>query len=461
MYISRVTQENAVKLLIVDDETSHLESLRTVFAREGYDIAVASSGEEALEFFRKGRHDLVLADLMMPGMSGIDLLRAVKSMAPQTEFVIMTAYGTVDTAVEAMKEGAYDFVTKPIKLKSIVKTVRMAREKQSLVRENKALREALDGLREHRVIAESPQMRQVLETVKQVAPSTATVLILGESGTGKEVVSHLLHQYSARASGPFIPINCAALPETILESELFGHEKGAFTGAERRQEGRFERANGGTILMDEVSEMSLKVQAKLLRVIEDGIVERLGGGQPVKVDVRIISASNKDLEKLVREGLFREDLLYRLKVVTIKLPPLRYRPEDIPLLAGHFARLMAARHAKQIEGLTTAAMDILTAYPWPGNVRELQNAMERAVLICRGNTLTPEDLPSELFESGASQESGNITVPIGTTLEEMERMVIRETLRRTKNDRTLAARILGIAARTIYRKVPVEEPPEQ
>jgi two-component system response regulator HydG len=334
----------------------------------------------------------------------------------------------------------------------------MAAEKQSLVRENKALREALDGLSDRHVIAESGPMLHVIETVRQVAPSTATVLLLGESGTGKEIISRLLHRCSSRASGPFVPINCASKPESLMENELFGHEKGAFTGADRRQEGLFERANGGTILMDEVSEMSPGVQAKLLRVIEDGMVERLGGGQPVKVDVRIIAATNRDLDQLVRDGEFREDLLYRLKVVTLRLPPLRERPGDIPLLAAHFVRTMSTRHARKVDGLTTAAMEVLRTYPWPGNVRELQNAMERAVLICRGPAVTPEDLPPEIMDQGAPRDDGKITVPLGTTLDEIERMVIRETLRRTRGDRNFAARILGIAARTIYRKVPVEDP---
>ncbi|MFA6034596.1 MAG: sigma-54 dependent transcriptional regulator [Myxococcota bacterium] len=445
-----------IKLLIVDDEPAHLESLKTIFEREGAAVSTASLGGEALDIFRRERSDIVLADLMMPGMDGIELLRAIKSISQQTEFVIMTAFGTVETAVEAMKEGAYDFVVKPIKRMNIVKTVKMAAEKQSLVRENKALKAALDGIRDDRVIAEAPIMRRVIETVKQVAPSTATILLLGESGTGKEVISKLLHESSPRASKPFIPVNCAALPESILESELFGFERGAFTGADRRHEGRFERADGGTLLLDEVSEMSLKVQAKLLRVIEDGMVERLGGSTPVKVDVRIIAASNRDIEKLVREGLFREDLFYRLNVISIKLPPLRARREDIPLLAGIFIRSMSVQHSKQIDGLTSETMDLLMSHPWPGNVRELQNAIERAVVVCRGRSITPDDLPGELFESGAAPDAMNITVPMGTTLEDVERTVIRETLKRTRGDRMLAARILGIALRTVYRKIPVD-----
>jgi two-component system response regulator HydG len=449
-------EEAPIRLLVVDDEPSHLESLKTIFEREGCDVRTAVSGEEALETFRKDRPDIVLSDLMMPGVGGIDLLRTVKSISPETEFVMMTAFGTVETAVESMKEGAYDFVTKPIKRMNIVKTVRMAAEKQSLIRENTALRAALAGLREQRIIAESPAMRSVVETVRQVAASTATVFLVGDSGTGKEVVARLVHESSPRAKGPFIPINCAALPETILESELFGHEKGAFTGADRRHEGRFERADGGTILLDEVSEMNPRVQAKLLRVIEDGMVERLGGGQPVKVDVRIIAATNRDIERQVKDGLFREDLFYRLNVVTIRLPPLKNRREDIPLMAAHFAATFSARHGKSIDGISPQAMDIVTSYPWPGNVRELQNAIERAVLMCRGRTIGPEDLPPELFEGGTAPDDRNIIVPLGTPLEDIEKMVIRETLKRTKGDRTLAARILGIAARTIYRKVPVE-----
>jgi len=451
---------NIPSILIVDDELAHLDSLKTVFEREGYKVSTASSGMQALEIFRTEKNDIVLADLMMPGINGIDLLKTIKNISPQTEVIIMTAFGKVDSAVESMKEGAYDFIEKPLKLKVVVKAVNLAIEKQSLIRENAALKQALEEYREHRVIAESPAMKPVLETVRQIAPSSATVLILGESGTGKEVISRLIHNSSPRSSKNFLPINCAALPETILESELFGHEKGAFTGADRRQEGRFERANGGTILLDEVSEMNLKVQAKLLRVIEDGLVERLGGGEPIKVDVRILSASNKDLDRLVKEGLFREDLLYRLKVVTINLPPLRGRPDDIPLMAGHFVQTMAARHNKQIEGLTSQTLEILSSYSWPGNVRELQNTMERAVLVCHGKAITPEDLPPEIF-SIPLVDTRNITVPIGTKLEDIEKMVIKETLKRTRGDRNLAARILGIASRTIYRKVPVTDGQDQ
>ena len=449
-------------VLIVDDERPNLESLSKIFQREGWRVALASSGAEALEVLRRERPSVLVTDLMMPGMSGEALLRAARTVAPDTEVVVMTAYGTVEGAVSAMKEGAYDFITKPVKRHAIVKSVRQALEKASLVAENRALKAQLAGLvapSSGQLIGSAPAFRAALEALRQAAPTSATVLVTGESGTGKELAARLLHDLSPRAQAQFVPVNCAAIPETILESELFGYERGAFTGAAARREGRFERADGGTLFLDEVGEMSPAVQVKLLRVLQDGVVERLGGTQPVKVDVRIVAATNKDLAAEVKGGRFREDLFYRLNVIAIRLPPLRERREDVPLLAAAFLRRIAEKHGKRIGGFTQGALAALAAHEWPGNVRELEHAVERAVVLCRGEAVGLEDLPEPLREAAPAPTvpSGVLPITIGTPMEEVERLVIRETLKHTKGDKTLAAQILGIAPRTIYRKLDRDE----
>jgi len=451
-------------VLIVDDERSNLESLGRIFAKEGWGVALASSGMEALEVVRRDRPSVVVTDLMMPGMSGEELLRAVKAIAAETEVVLMTAYGTVEVAVSAMKEGAYDFITKPVKRHAIVKSVRQALEKASLVAENRALRAQLAQLgraeADGGLLGAAPTFRAALATLRQVAPSSATVLLQGESGTGKELAARLLHDLSPRGAGPFVPVNCAAIPETILESELFGYERGAFTGATQRKEGRFERAHGGTLFLDEVADMSLAVQVKLLRVLQDGVVERLGGKQPIQVDVRIVAATNRDLSTEVRAGRFREDLFYRLDVVAVRLPPLRDRREDVPLLAAVFLRRFAEQNRRQVAGFTAAALQALEAYEWPGNVRELQHAVERAVVLCRGPEVDIGDLPEALRNPATGRvpaPAAALAVPLGTPLEAIERMVIRETLRHTRGDKNLAARLLGVAPRTIYRKLDRDE----
>jgi two-component system response regulator HydG len=410
---------------------------------------------------------VVVTDLMMPGMSGDALLRAVKAMSPETEVLLMTAHGTVESAVAAMKDGAYDFITKPLKRQAVVKSVRQAIEKASLVAENRALRARLADLApgdEGGLLGAAPTFRAVLETLRQAAPTSATVLLAGESGTGKELAARLVHDRSPRAAGPFVPINCAAIPESILEAELFGYEKGAFTGAVARKEGRFERADGGTLFLDEVGEMSPSVQVKLLRVLQDGQVDRLGGTGPVRVDVRIVAATNKDLQQLVATGSFREDLFYRLAVFPVRLPPLRERREDIPLLAATFLRRLAEKNGKRLTGFSPAALAALEAAPWPGNVRELLHAIERAVILARDEVVELADLPETVrpwsAAAGAAPSiSGpsELTVPLGTTMEEIERRVIRETLRQARGDKTLAAQLLGIAPRTIYRKLDRDE----
>ncbi len=453
--LAQAAPAGAPLVVIVDDDRANLDSLTRILAKEGLQARPATNGTDALELLRRERVQVLLTDLMMPGMSGAELLKAAKAVSPETQVVLITAYGTVETAVEAMKEGAYDFITKPLKRHAIVKVVRQALEKQELLAENRALKARLAEFSQggkRAIIGQSPAFRAVMNTLSQAAPSTATVLLLGESGTGKELFARALHDHSARSGGPFVPINCAAIPETILESELFGYERGAFTGAIARKEGRFERASGGTLFLDEVGEMSPSVQVKLLRVLQEGEIERLGGTGPIKVDVRIVAATNKDLKKLVEEGRFREDLYYRLNVVPLLLPPLRERHEDISLLADHFLRMYGQKNLKAMAGFSKAALERLQSYAWPGNVRELENAVERAVVLCRSSTVELEDLP-ESVRGGPLGSDRFIVIPIGTPMDEIELKVIHETLRHTKGDKTLAARLLGIAARTIYRKL--------
>ena len=452
-------------ILIVDDEAPNLESLGKIFEREGWRVALCSSGTAALDVLRRERVSVVVTDLMMPGMTGEELLRAVRTVAPGTEVVLMTAYGTVESAVAAMKQGAYDFITKPVKRHAIVKTVRQALERASLVAENQALRARLTALAPGEsggLLGDAPALRAVLDALRQVAPTSATVLLTGESGTGKELAARLVHDLSPRAPGPFVPINCGAIAEGLLESELFGHERGAFTGAVARKEGRFERARGGTLLLDEVGELPLGLQVKLLRFLQDGVLERVGGTESVRVDVRVVAATNRDLAAEVRAGRFREDLFYRLDVVSLRLPPLRERREDIALLANTFLRREAEKNGKPVAGFTPGALSALEAYPWPGNVRELLHAVQRAVILCRGESVDVSDLPEAIrAQTGIADRPqpgpAALVVPLGTTMEEIERLVIKETLRQTQGDKTLAAQILGIAARTIYRKLDRDE----
>ena len=439
-------------VLIVDDDASNRESLVRIFEREGLEPLTARDGREALDLLRKRRVAVVLTDLMMPGMTGLELLRAARAVSPETEFILMTAFGTVETAVEAMKEGAWDFVTKPFKRIQIVRAVRRALDQRSLVMENQALRAELQEARRDRsIIGNALVMRNALDLARQVAASRATVMLLGESGTGKELFARAIHQWSDRAARPFIALNCAALPESLLEAELFGHEKGAFTGAQARRQGRFELAHGGTLFLDEVAEMSPQVQVKLLRVLQEGEFERVGGSQTIKVDARIVAATNKHLEAEVEAGRFREDLFYRLNVIQLALPPLRARRDDIPLLAQHFLERFAARNQKRINGITSEAIAAMQGWSWPGNVRELENLMERAVVLCRGDVIGLEDLPTTMRDHVPEQRS--LSFAIGTPLDEVERTMIRETLRFTRGDKRLAAQLLGIAIRTIYRKL--------
>jgi two-component system response regulator HydG len=449
-------------ILIVDDEPAIVESLTKIFKREGMNVLSAIDGTAGLDVLRKQRVGVLLTDLMMPQTSGMDLLRAAKTIAPETEVILMTAYGTVETAVDAMKEGAYDFVTKPLRRAHVVRIVRNALEKQSLLVENRSLKAQLAQVKEARrrvIIGSSLAWRRTMDIVMQASPSEATVLLLGESGTGKELLARAVHDNSARSKGPFVAVNCAAIPESILEAELFGYEKGAFTGATTARDGRFEAAHGGTLFLDEIGEISRHVQVKLLRVLQEGEIERLGGsGKPRGIDVRIVAATNVNLAEEVKAGRFREDLYYRLNVIPVSVPPLRDRRDDIPLLAQHFVQVYADKNNKSIAGCSPTATERLVEYGWPGNVRELENAIERAVVLTRATggpaIITEEALPREIKDATPGTASAtSLTFPIGMPLAEIEMRVIHETLRHTRGDKRLTAKLLGIATRTIYRRL--------
>jgi DNA-binding NtrC family response regulator len=450
---SRPTRESGadITVLVVDDEASNLASLEKIFQREGMRVFTADGAKAALELVRRHRVQVVLTDLMMPGTSGAELLRALKEVSPDTEVVLMTAYGTVETAVQAMRDGAYDFVEKPLKRMTIVKSVRKAAERQSLVAENRSLRQELKLLTNREIVGQSPALRRVLDVATQAAPSSATVLILGESGTGKELIARYIHSKSGRANGPFVAVNCAAIPESILEAELFGHERGAFTGAIAKREGRFARARGGTLFLDEIGELSPAVQVKILRVLQEGEYEPVGG-HTVKADARIVAATNRDLVSEVEAGRFREDLYYRLNVIAVTAPPLRARREDIPLLVDHFLGVYCTKNGRARLTVPSEVLHKLMDYSWPGNVRELENVIERAAVLCRSELLGLSDLP-DAVASATPRLPSELTFSIGTPLSEVEQRMIRDTLSHTGGDKSLAAQLLGISTRTIYRKL--------
>jgi len=438
-------------LLIVDDDESNLEGLEGVFAREGYQILLARGGKEGLARVRSQHVDVVLSDLMMPDMDGLDLLRSVKAVSPETEVILMTAYGSVPNAVEAMKEGAYDFVTKPFKRIQIVKGVRRAMEKQVLLIENRNLRNLLrKGDSSGLIIGNSVAMRRLLDMVQQVAASEANVLITGESGTGKELVARQLHRWSERADKVFVPFNCAALPRDLAEAELFGHEKGAFTGAHKERRGLFREADGGTLFLDEIGEIDLALQGKLLRTLQEGEVRPIGGSRSVRVDVRLVAASKANLKDLVEEGRFRDDLYYRLNVICVDLPPLRERKEDIPLLADFFLNRYTQKNRKTLSGISRGVLEAMAGHHWPGNVRELENTIERAVVLARGDHIELDDLPGQFAGTGGNGGE-QLVIPTGLPMAEIEQRVLEHTLNATKGNKKLAAHLLGISLRTVYR----------
>jgi len=443
-----------LKILVVDDEESHRIMLKAVLGAERYAVTEAADGTDAMAAVAKDAFDLILLDIRMMKMDGIEALGEIRKICPQVPVLIMTAYSSVKTAVEALKAGAFDYLTKPLDIEELKILIEKALEHYHLRAENLVLKERLgDRFDFSRIIATSSKMKSLLETLAMVAPSDATVLIMGGSGTGKEVIANAIHHNSSRAGHPFIKVSCAALPETLLESELFGHEKGAFTGATARREGRFQLADRGTIFLDEVGEMSPAIQTKLLRVLQEKEFEPLGSTRTLKVDIRVITATNRDLEKEVKEGRFREDLYYRLNVVPLLLPLLRERREDIPPLAEHFLSLYRKKNGKPLRGISGKALDLLVRYDWPGNIRELENCIERAVIMAREEVIVPADFPPQIRMLSMEGERDGFDIPYGISLDDMERALIVKTLAETGGNRTKTADILGINRRTLQNKL--------
>ena len=443
-------------ILVVDDDQAHRGMLRTMLRSWGYAVSEAADGDEALNLVRERAFDAVLTDVRMARMDGIHTLKSVLEYNPALPVVLMTAYSSVETAVEALRLGAYDYLVKPLDFEILRHTLRQAIEHSRLSVENRELRRQLsEAAARPGILGRSPAMLAMQETIATVAPTEATVLITGESGTGKELVARALHEGSARADKPLVTVNCAALAENLLESELFGHEKGSFTGADRRREGRFVQANGGTLFLDEIGEMPLPLQAKLLRALQEGEVQRVGSDAPLTVDVRVLAATNRDLREEVARRRFREDLYFRLNVISLEVPPLRDRGEDIPVLAAHFLERFAGRNRKSIRGFSPQAVDSLLRYAWPGNVRELENAVERAVILCNGDLITRRELPAAITEAASPEEASSAAVGAlaGLPLDELERRAIGETLRCTGDNKSEAARQLGITRATLHNKL--------
>jgi DNA-binding NtrC family response regulator len=439
------------RLLVVDDEANARTALAELLRQEGFSVETAADGFKALARYQEFGPDLVLTDLKMPGMDGVELLRKLREQDPEIAVVLMTAFGAVETAVSAMREGAADYLTKPLNMDELLLVIERALERHRLRRETANLRQQLtERYKFENIVGNSGQMQQVFKSIAQVAPSRATVLLSGESGTGKELVAAAIHHRSPRATGPFVRLHCAALAESLLESELFGHERGAFTGADRRREGRFEQANGGTLFLDEISEISPSTQVKLLRVLQEREFERVGGNQTVHVDVRVIAASNRDLAEMVARGKFREDLFYRLNVINIRLPPLRERAGDVVALAQHFLAKYREENAKTVSRISDAALGLLAAYGWPGNVRELENVIERAVVLTDCDSIEPQHLPPELAKG--TERSGAPAIP-GASMDEVERYAILKTLEACGGSTSKAAEMLGISIRKIQYKL--------
>jgi DNA-binding NtrC family response regulator len=446
--------DNKGTILVVDDEANARTALAELLRDEGYRVETAADGFKALgkmeEALGDERPDLVLTDLKMPGMGGVELLEKVRVMDEDVVVIVMTAFGAVDSAVDAMKKGAADYLSKPLNMTELLLVVAREMERRRLRSEAGSLRARLaERYSFENIIGSAPPMQEIFKTVAQVAVSRASVLITGESGTGKELIAAAIHQRSPRVKGPFVKLHCAALAETLLESELFGHERGSFTGAAGRREGRFQQAHGGTLFLDEIGEISPSVQVKLLRFLQEHEFERVGGNETVRVDVRVIAATNKDLKAEVARGRFREDLYYRLNVITLQMPSLRQRPTDVPLLAAHFLRKYATENGKTLEGFSDDALERLSAYPWPGNVRELENVVERGVVLSNGSRVTGAELPPHV---SPPRDATGIRIP-GSTLNEIEHYAITKTLESTGGATGKAAEILGISVRKVQYKL--------
>jgi len=439
-------------ILVIDDEKNIREGLKKTLELEGHSVETASNGEEGFDLIKLNDFDVVIADIRMPVIGGIKLIEMVNSIKPYLKIIILTGHGSVETAVEAMKKGAYDFFTKPVDIDKLLLTIERALKEKNIILENVELKKKLDekyGL--ENIIGNSSSLKSVMDIVKQVAPTKATVLIEGESGTGKELIANAIHKLSDRANQTLIKVHCAALNENLLESELFGHEKGAFTGALTMKKGRFELADGGTLFLDEIGEISPLIQVKLLRVLQEKEFERVGGTKTIKVDVRVITATNRDLWQEVQKKNFREDLYYRLKVVSIKIPPLRERKEDIPLLVNAFIKEFCRVNNKPRISISPKAMAILESYSWPGNVRELRNLVEGLVVLSRGNEITEKDLPPHIRNEIIEKDF--IKINLGLPLSEVEKIYILATLKLVKNNKSKAAKILNIGRKTLHRKL--------
>ncbi len=441
---------SSIRLLIAEDDPGAAEALKAAFDSEGYEVLVAATGSEARERFAQGPWHCVLTDIVMPDVDGLTLLQEFVGTAEAPPVVVMTAYGSIDRAVQAMKDGAHDFLEKPLDLDNLRAVVRGAIAGRESEPANRAAR-TKDAGQKILVIGESDGMRQAEARALRVAPTNATVLITGGSGTGKELFARLIHRQSLRVRAPFVAVNCAGLTESIIESELFGHVKGAFTGAVRAKKGKFELAHGGTLFLDEIGEIPPPVQVKLLRVLQEREIERVGGEEPVRIDVRLICATHRDLEAMVTAGDFREDLYYRIKVIVLRLPSLRERPEDIAGLLEHFLRVANERNGRNVKGFGAAARERLLGYGWPGNVRELEHIVEQAVVLTEHDMIIDADLPEEITGDKGPQDI--LRIPVGTTLAQTEKELILETMRKAGGNKTKAARMLGIGVRTLYRKL--------
>jgi two-component system response regulator HydG len=443
------------RILIVEDDRPQADAVAETLSRMGHTCVVVTEPRRALAIIEDDGFDLIVTDLVMHDVDGMEILRTAKRADPTAEVIMVTGHGTIETAVQAMREGAYDYITKPLNVSELRDRVAKALEHRHLVRRTEQLSEQLqERFGFEGIIGQSPAIRRVIEICRLIAPTDTTVLIEGESGTGKELIAKALHNNSRRREHNFVALNCAALSEGILESELFGHEKGAFTGALAGRKGRFEHADGGTLFLDEVGDMPVATQIKLLRVIENREIVRVGSNDPRKVDVRLVSATNQKLDELVKAGKFREDLYFRLKVVRVVLPPLRARREDVPLLTEHYIRRLAAEHGKAVTGITPEALRALAAYDWPGNVRELINTLETMIVLAPGTVLEARDIPDEIRPAGAGgEERPGVIQPGATSLQDAERVLIEQTLASTDGNRQQTAAILGIGERTLYRKI--------
>ena len=442
------------KILLADDDKNAADGLRKILIQDGYDTSCVYTGNDALDLIDTEHFDIVITDMKLPDISGISIIEKVKKKDPNIPVIMITAFSSLQTAIDAMKKGADDYLTKPVNIEELELILKKIWEKQLLIFQNKELRQQLDDKYSFSgFIGNTPEMQNVFKTITEIAPTAASVLIYGETGTGKELVAHAIHHNGDRKDKPFIALHCASLSEGVLESELFGHEKGAFTGAVNLRRGRFELADSGTLFLDEIGELNLHVQIKLLRVLETGCFERVGGEDTLESDVRIIAATNKDLEEEIKEGRFREDLYYRLNVINLELPPLRERREDIGLLVDSFLVKYAAKNKKDIKGFSSQSSRILSNYDWPGNVRELENAVERAVVMARNEFIEPGNLPSNISQSLRKTKKDTFRIPSGTTMKEIEKKVILDALQTTNGSKSKAAKILGISTRKIEYKI--------